>query len=140
MSTHDPSADKIPWRSLGRGTVAANVARGLLPVGFLPFNPVPFQEGVLPIIQNDDPNIERFLMEIVGTAIQADDGKLVTCAHVLDALSAQGRPPVQARPPMVLSRFMKDGMLVFVPERHRVKSIYYAIERLAGKSKGSTAS
>jgi hypothetical protein len=79
-------ADAIPWGSLGRETVASKVGRSLLPVGILPFEPVPFSKEGIPAIDQHHPDVEKILMNIVGTAIQAGTGKLVTCLHVVDAL------------------------------------------------------
>ena len=78
-------ADAIPWGSLGRETVASTVGRSLLPVGMLPFEPVPFSKDA-PAVDQNHPDVEKVLMNIVGTAIQVGPGKLITCLHVVDAL------------------------------------------------------
>jgi hypothetical protein len=78
-------ADAIPWGSLGRKSVASRVGLSLLPVGLLPFEPVPFSP-TMPVVDQHHPDIEKLLMNIVGTAIQADSGKLITCSHVVDGL------------------------------------------------------
>lgn len=45
----------------------------------------------LPQIGSDHPDFEKYLMEIIGTAIQVGEGKLVTCAHVIDAVNETER-------------------------------------------------
>jgi len=59
-------ADSIPWGSLGRETVASKVGRSLLPVGILPFEPVPFSKDGTPAIDQHHPDVEQILMNIVG--------------------------------------------------------------------------
>lgn len=48
-------------------------------------------------------------MNIVGTAIQAGDGKLGTCAHVVKAVNEQ-----KARG-YILSRLFREGLFVYAP-------------------------
>ncbi|MBI5583372.1 MAG: trypsin-like peptidase domain-containing protein, partial [Deltaproteobacteria bacterium] len=52
---------------------------------------------------------EQYLMNIVGTAIQAGNGKLVTCRHVVEAILDQGANGY------ILSRIMRDGTIAYVP-------------------------
>lgn len=88
MKKYQELAKNIPWVSFGRETVASRLSKSLVPVGFLPYSPLPYaQESAKLYI--DDPRPERYMMDIVGTAIQVDDGKLVTCAHVVDELKRQ---------------------------------------------------
>jgi hypothetical protein len=105
-------ADKTPYTSLGRETVASRVGRSLVPVGLLPFEPVKWtkEEGV-PAITQDHPDFEKLLMNIVGTAIQADTGKLVTCAHVVQGL-------LKAHPTSrhyILARMFRGTEIMFMP-------------------------
>ena len=58
----------IPWKSFGRQTVASRLAASLLPVGVLPFRPVPLPEREILAISSRDPQFEKFLMHIVGTS------------------------------------------------------------------------
>jgi hypothetical protein len=76
----------IPWTSFGRETPAARVGRSLVPVGVYSFDLPPFNPAGAPVVNLTTPRNEDYLMNIVGTAIQAGDGKLVTCAHVDQAL------------------------------------------------------
>jgi hypothetical protein len=57
-----------------------------VPIGVLPFQPSPPVQGQPPYISRSHPEFEQFLMHILGTAIQADNGKLVTCAHIVEDL------------------------------------------------------
>ena len=50
---------------------------------------VPINEGEIPYITNENPDIDKYLMNIVGTSIQAGKGKLVTCGHVVEAIVDQ---------------------------------------------------
>jgi len=88
MDTYKELSQKIPWTSFGRETVISRVAQSILPVGFLPYVPLPYSE-TSPLLYFDGPEPENYMMHIVGTAIQAGDGKLVTCTHVVDALKTQ---------------------------------------------------
>ena len=54
---------------------------------------------------------EQYLMNIVGTAIQAADGKLVTCGHVVEAILEQKAKGY------ILSRIIRSGTVVYVPYR-----------------------
>jgi len=86
MSDYQEDVKQIPWTSTGRESIACKVGRSLVPVGVLPFQPVPFAGGTPPTISKDHPEWEKFLMYIVGTAIQGGDHKFVTCLHVLKAI------------------------------------------------------
>lgn len=82
-------AKTIPWKSLGRETTTSRLGKSLVPVGVMPFKPLPYNPDGTPYISNEHPDMEKFLMNIIGTAIQADKGKLVTCLHVADAINKQ---------------------------------------------------
>ena len=82
-------AKRIPWKYLGRETIVSRIGQSLLPVGVMPFRPLPFNPKEIPAISNEHPDMEKFLMNIIGTAIQADKGKLVTCLHVAEAINKQ---------------------------------------------------
>lgn len=88
MDKYKELGKKIPWTSFGRETVISRVSHSILPVGFLPFVPLPYsKESAKRYVETTRP--EDFMMHIVGTAIQVGDGKLVTCAHVVDELKTQ---------------------------------------------------
>jgi len=89
MSDYTEEAKRIPWKSLGRETTVSRIGRSLLPVGVLPFTPLYVNPKEIPVISNDHPDSEKFLMNIIGTAIQAAKGKLVTCLHVAETLAKQ---------------------------------------------------
>lgn len=81
----------IPWASLGRETALSRAGLSLVAVGHLPFEPAKLPEPgePLPQVSSEDPEFEKYLMEIVGTAIQVGEGKLATCAHVIQAISEE---------------------------------------------------
>lgn len=109
MGKYQDITKDIPWRSFGRKTILSAVGESIVPVGILPFKPIPYPKSGFQAISIKDANAETFLMNIVGTAIQAGDGKLVTCAHVVEALinrKAKG---------YILARIIRDGLVVFVP-------------------------
>ena len=107
----------IPWKSFGRKTIATQVKRSLLPVGILPFKPEPLAAGSthFPVIEVNGANFEevfeKYFMNIVGSAIQAGDGKLVTCAHVAEPLMGQESKGY------VLSCIHRDGTSIYIPYR-----------------------
>lgn len=87
MDRYRELAKHIPWTSFGRETAISQVSDSIVPVGFLPFAPYPYSDTSAPRHINT-PKPEDLMMHIVGTAIQAAEGKLVTCAHVVDELKA----------------------------------------------------
>lgn len=108
MDRYLQAASNIPWASPGRETTTFNVGRSLLAVGVLPFKPQKIDEQHPPIfIDNRHPDFEKFLMNILGTAIQAGDGKLVTCAHVLEATNEEKKPGY------VLARHYKNNTVIY---------------------------
>ena len=118
MGKYQEITKSIPWSNLGRETVASMVGRSIIPVGILPFQPVPIKDDKMPAISQQEPGYEQYLMNIVGTAIQAGNGKLVTCKHVVEALFAQsGRG-------YVLSRIVRKGTVTYVPYQI-VKALRY---------------
>ncbi|HEY6215507.1 MAG TPA: trypsin-like peptidase domain-containing protein [Pyrinomonadaceae bacterium] len=123
-------AEKIPWASLGRETVASKVGRSLVPVGLLPFEPKAWTPN-MPTMPVQHPDMEKYLMNIVGTAIQSDRGKLITCAHVVEGLK-------QLQPTgyfYILSRFMRQGNIVLMPYRVELVVNYYFDPRIGGANK-----
>ena len=104
--------DNTPYSSLGRETVASKLGRSLVPVGLLPFEPVKWtKEKGAPAVTQDHPDYEKFLMNIVGTAIQSDTGKLVTCRHVVEGL-------MKAKPEgnyYLLARMFRGTQILFIP-------------------------
>lgn len=89
MGKYQEITKDIPWGYLGRETVASTLGKSIVPVGILPFQPKPVENDKMPAISMREKGAEQFLMNIVGTAIQAGAGKLVTCGHVVKALIEQ---------------------------------------------------
>ena len=88
MDRYKELAKNIPWVSFGRETVASRIARSIVPIGFLPYEPSPYSdESASLYFEALDP--EEYMMHIVGTAIQGAEGKLATCGHVVDELKRQ---------------------------------------------------
>ena len=82
---YDEFANIIPWASMGRSSVASNVGQSLLPIGvYDPSHPTWQNEGLSREITNEDEDFEKYLINIVGTAIRTGTGKLVTCLHVIE--------------------------------------------------------
>ena len=75
---------------MGRSSVASQVGRSLLPIGvYDPSLAVWQYEGTSREITNKDEDFEKYLINIVGTAIRTGTGKLVTCLHVADEIVQQ---------------------------------------------------
>lgn len=106
---HYKDVDRIPWSSLGRETITFKVGRSIVPVGIYPFDLAPFCRAGIPEMSNDHPDMEKFLMNIVGTAFQAGKDKLVTCLHVVEALAARKRNGY------VFARLIRDGCVRYTP-------------------------
>lgn len=109
MGRYQDLTKNIPWKSFGKDSATSKVGLSLVPVGILPFKPLPPKPNALPVIHSNDPDAEKYLMNIVGTAIQAGDGKLITCAHVVEALIEQKSSGY------ILSRIMRDGTIIYIP-------------------------
>lgn len=77
---------------MGRTTPVSRAGLSLVAVGTSSFD-APIREPGDPPIQfsNEDSNFEQYLAEIVGTAIQVGEGKLATCAHVIEAVAEKKR-------------------------------------------------
>ena len=85
---YDEFATIIPWASMGQASVVSEVGRSLLPIGVYDRSlPVQQYEGSSKEITNQDVDFEKYLLNIVGTAIQTGTGKLVTCLHVVDDIA-----------------------------------------------------
>ena len=110
MGKYTDLADKIPWRSRGQETVISRAGRSLVPIGLLPFEPVEISGAHLPQIQSSDPKHENYILEILATAIQAGEGKLVTCGHVAEKLAAG-----DSKRRAIVVPMEKDGEIVFIP-------------------------
>ncbi|MET4332062.1 hypothetical protein ABIB80_007924 [Bradyrhizobium sp. i1.15.2] len=78
---------KIPWSSFGRQTPVATLARSVLPVGNFPGRLPSRDAGIMAAL--GEPDYEKYLMDIQGTAFQVGRGKLVTCWHVCEALKVK---------------------------------------------------
>ncbi|MDT5120854.1 MAG: hypothetical protein QOC96_336 [Acidobacteriota bacterium] len=108
---HERITKDVPWTSFGRETAVARVGQSLVPVGVYPFDLQPFNPAGIPMIDVTAPGNEDLLMNIVGTAIQAGDGKLVTCHHVVQALLERE----QNKPHYILSRLFRGSMVYGIP-------------------------
>ena len=87
---YDEFEKLIPWASMGRMSIVSEVGRSLLPIGvYDPNLPVWQYEGSSTEITNRDSDFEKYLLNIVGTAIRTGTGKLVTCLHVVDDIVRQ---------------------------------------------------
>lgn len=119
--------DDIPWMSFGRETPTALSGRSLVPVGVFPFELKPFNPSTTPAVDATAPGSEKFLMNIVGTAIQCDDGKLVTCAHVVEALFNSE----QKLSHYILARAFRGNMVVAIP--YAIEASIWYIDIRTGK-------
>ncbi len=109
MGRYQEITKNIPWNYLGRETTASLFGKSIVPVGIFPFELKPIADAEIPAISMREKGAEQYLMNIVGTAIQAGNGKLVTCGHVVEAIldrNAKG---------YILSRIMRDGTVTYVP-------------------------
>lgn len=109
MDKYKELTKDIPWNSAGKETVISKVGRSLIPVGIYPFELNPFDENNLRVKTNEDLDIEQYLMNIVGTAVQAGAGKLFTCCHVVEAVQrrkSQG---------YILARLLREGTVAYIP-------------------------
>ena len=80
----------IPWASMGRSSIASEVARSLLPIGIYDSSlPISKYEGSSKVVSARDADFEKYLLNIVGTAIRTGTGKLVTCLHVVEDIVHQ---------------------------------------------------
>lgn len=85
---YDEFTTIIPWASMGQSSVVSEVGRSLLPIGvYDPSLPVWQYEGSSKEITNMDADFEKYLLNIVGTAIHTGTGKLVTCLHVVEDIA-----------------------------------------------------
>lgn len=109
MGRYQEITKNIPWNYLGRETTSSLLGRSIVPVGILPFQPKPIEDDKMPAISLREQGAEQYLMCIVGTAIQAGNGKLVTCGHVVDAIIDQKAEGY------ILSRIIRDGTVEYVP-------------------------
>jgi hypothetical protein len=93
MDRYLEATKNIPWASAGRKTIASDVGLSLLSIGVLPYQPPKTDEQNPPLfIDSCHPDFEKYLMNILGTAIQAGEGKLVTCGHVIEATNDEEKP------------------------------------------------
>ncbi len=115
MGRYQELTKNILWESFGRETVASRIARSLLPVGLIPYHLQPWSSPPEYFV-TDSSNIEPYLMHIIGTAIQSGEGKLVTCAHVVESLRNQDTETY------LLSRLHVENTLRYAPYpiRHAV--------------------
>jgi len=98
MDKYKEFTKNIPWDSAGRETIFSIAGKSIVPVGSLPFQPIKMPEDNIPYIDMNTPGSEDYLMNIVGTAIQVDNGKLITCLHVVkDFIEYQQKAYIWAR-------------------------------------------
>lgn len=107
MAKHE--ATSIPWSSTGRITPAFRVTQSLLPCGILPFDPISSPSDEVPIVAAGSADIEKYLMRIMGTAVQVGAGKLLTTAETVAAVR-----PGKTRA-AVLANIRRDRQVAFVP-------------------------
>ena len=87
---YEDFADMIPWASMGQPSIASMVSRCLLPIGIFDSNlPISKYESFSKEVSSRDADFEKYLLNIVGTAILTGTGKLVTCLHVVVSIIDQ---------------------------------------------------
>lgn len=118
MGRHQELTKNVPWSSFGKETVASRVGHGLIPLGLMPFQPQPYSEDA-PLAAPTPEQLEFFLMNIVGTGIQAEEGKLVTCRHVVNTLFTQESGPY------MLGRVYRHETVRYVPYPLLMSFPYY---------------
>jgi S1-C subfamily serine protease len=101
----------VPWTSFGRETVATRVGRSLVPVGIYPFELQPSITEDTPSVDVTAKGTEEFLLNVIGTAIQVGDGKLLTCNHVVEALFEREKK----RSHYILSRLFRGNTVYAIP-------------------------
>lgn len=75
---------------MGQPSIASTVSRCLLPIGIFDSNlPISEYEGSSKEVSSRDADFEKYLLNIVGTAILTGTGKLVTCLHVVESIIDQ---------------------------------------------------
>ena len=84
---YDEFANIIPCASLGRPSVVSRVGASLLPIGVYDPNLAVWKyEGTPREVTSRHEDFEKYILNIVGTAIRSGTGKLVTCLHVVDEI------------------------------------------------------
>ena len=102
---YDDFAEIIPWASMGQSSIASEVGRSLLPIGIFDSSlPVSQYEGSSKVVSNKDAGFEKYLLNIVGTAILTGTGKLVTCLHVVKGIAHNNIAHGQAKGYALVSR------------------------------------
>jgi len=101
----------IPWTSFGRETPISKVGRSLFPVGIFAFDLAPSIDENTPFVDTTTPEGEAYLMNIVGTAFQAGENKLVTCTHVIKELFKVE----EKRPHYILGRIFRGNTVLATP-------------------------
>ncbi len=88
---YDEFSKIIPWASMGRSSIASQVGQSLLPIGIYdPSLSIWKYEGSSKRITNKDKDFEKYIINIIGTAIRTGTGKLVTCLHVVNNIVERG--------------------------------------------------
>ena len=84
---YDEFASIIPWASLGRPSVVSQVGASLIPIGVYDPNLAVWGHERTPReVSSGHDDFEKYIINIVGTAIRSGTGKLVTCLHVVDEI------------------------------------------------------
>jgi hypothetical protein len=99
MEEYKKEAQKIPWSHSGRPTIFSELGLSLLPIGIYQNELPKISEGSeIKTIGSENKEYINYLMNIKGTGIQAGNGKIVTCAHVIKRIRSrrhfQGIHPV----------------------------------------------
>ncbi|MGR3302700.1 MAG: S1 family peptidase [Candidatus Scalindua sp.] len=109
MNKYKELTKDIRWNSAGKETIISKVGQSIIPVGIYPFQLPTLTEGNIQFRTLGDPDSEQYLINIVGTAIQVDKGKLVTCGHVIKAVIQQKADGY------ILARLIREGVFVYIP-------------------------
>lgn len=100
----------MPWTSFGRDTPISRVGRSLVPVGIFSFDLAPSIDQNTPFVDVTSPDGEVYLMNIVATAFQVGENKLVTCEHVVSELFKVDKK----RPHYILGRIFRANTILAI--------------------------
>ncbi|MFV2073117.1 MAG: serine protease [Thermoanaerobaculales bacterium] len=120
----------IPWSSMGPDTRISRTGRSIVPIGFFPHEPPPIQAEPKPTIKTtQDSDFADYVMEIMGTAIQGEDGKFVTCAHVIQAIHDAGGNPA------IFAPLFREPVVLFMP--FKVQAEFPFVDPRSGSINGN---
>lgn len=80
----------IPWKSSGRRTHASRVAESLIPIGVLPRDSIDLAGIAVKRLYPEEAELRKFVLRILGSAIQLPNGNLLTPRVILDQARRQG--------------------------------------------------